>query len=384
MRHKLLLEINDRAETGARIMTRRTELDLRKPTTIRGIRRSRWAAIGAAVAVTFGGSGLMVANAASDSGLAYHPLVPVRVLDTRNGTGAPAGALGAGQTLTLSFGSAGVPATAESVTFNLTVVDGTEGSFLTVYPVGEARPVTSSVNWSDANAVANQANAKLGTGGAVNIYNYAGTVNVVADLVGYFSLAGAGADGATGATGADSAIGPDGADGVIGPVGATGATGATGAAGQNAPGFVTTHVVGTDSSVCGNNWANIDYTRTLQFIPQTDGTIQVVRSYAGTFTTIAAVNGPAGPCDRPQTGGVTGTFTGYDVAIVKGGVFKPNATCAVSCTTAAMLAAFFPGLPIATSAVAANAWEYQYDAGANGQWVNRSTARGGNFGTING
>ena len=48
-----------------------------------------------------------------------------------------------------------------------------------------------------------------------------------------------------------------------------------------------------------------------------------------------------------------------------------------------MLAAFFPGAPTATSAIA-DGWEYQYDAGANGQWINRSAARGGNVGNING
>ncbi len=53
---------------------------------------------------------------------------------------------------------------------------------------------------------------------------------------------------------------------------------------------MTTHVTGTDSGFCGNDWANLDYTRTLQFIPQDDGTIQVIRMYNGTFTTIAGVS----------------------------------------------------------------------------------------------
>lgn len=128
--------------------------------------------------------------------------------------------------------------------------------------------------------------------------------------------------------------------------------------------------------------------RTLQFIPQNDGTIQVVRSYNGTFTTIAGVPGPRPPAcpGTLQTGGVTGTFTGYDVAVVTGGVFTPNATCADPCTTTAMLAAFFPNTPPALTAtsVITDGWEYQYDSGANGHWVNRSAARGGNVGNING
>ena len=110
--------------------------------------------------------------------------------------------MGAGQTLTLSLASAGVPANAESATLNLTAVDGTEGSFLTIYPVGEPLTVTSSVNWSDANPVANQVRTRLGTGDAVHIYNLKGIVHVVADRVGYSTTAGVGSDGATGATGA--------------------------------------------------------------------------------------------------------------------------------------------------------------------------------------
>ena len=109
--------------------------------------------------------------------------------------------------------------------------------------------------------------------------------------------------------------------------------------------MVVTHVTGLDSSHCGGDWANDNYNRTLQFIPQDDGTIQVVRTYNGTFTTIAGVSqpNPAGSCPGPlQTGGVTGTFTGFDVVVVTGGVFTPNATCPDPCTTTAMLATFFP------------------------------------------
>jgi hypothetical protein len=194
--------------------------------------------------------------------------------------------------------------------------------------------------------------------------------------------------GRTGATGPQGATGATGALGAAGAKGETGAAGPPGPAGLSVPGVVVTHVTGPDSSVCGGNWANDDYTRTLQFIPQDDGTIQVVRYYDGTFTTIAGVSQPNPPGGCPgtlQTGGVTGTIKGFDVVVVTGGVFTPNATCSDPCTTTAMLAAFFPadGGPAATSTVNSG-WEYQYDAGANGFWVNRSAARGGNIGNIAG
>jgi Collagen triple helix repeat (20 copies) len=185
--------------------------------------------------------------------------------------------------------------------------------------------------------------------------------------------------------------GPRGPQGPAGPQGAAGAPGPAGAkgdpgpAGRSAPGVVVTHSSGPDSSHCGGNWANDDYTRTLQFIPQDNGTIQVVRTYDGTFTTIAGAHQPnPSPCPGPdQTGGVTGTFKGFDVMVVTGGVFTPNATCPDPCTTAAILATFFParGGLVATSTVN-NGWEYQYDTSANGFWVNRSGPRGLDIGNI--
>ena len=182
--------------------------------------------------------------------------------------------------------------------------------------------------------------------------------------------------------------GPQGSQGSAGPKGDKGDKGDAGSAGLNAPGVVVTHVTGLDSSICGGDWANDDYNRTLQFIPQNDGTIQVVRSYDGTFTTIAGASqpDPVGGCPGPpQTGGITGTFRGFDVVVVTGGVFTPNATCPDPCTTAAMLTTFFPasGGPAATSTVN-NGWEYRYDTAAHGHWVNRSAPRGGNIGNIAG
>jgi len=196
-----------------------------------------------------------------------------------------------------------------------------------------------------------------------------------------------GPKGASG-VGAPGPRGPEGPQGPKGDNGANGANGAPGPPGLSVPGVVVTHATGGDSSVCGNDWANDDYKRTLQFIPQNDGTIQVVRSYDGTFTTIQGVSqpDPVGGCPGPQqTGGVTGKLSGFDVVVVTGGVFTPNAVCPDPCTTAAMLATFFParGGLVATATVNAGN-EYQYDAGAHGQWVNRSSARGGNIGNIAG
>ena len=78
---------------------------------------------------------------------------------------------------------------------------------------------------------------------------------------------------------------------------------------------------------------------------------------------------------------MTGTLTGYDALVVTGGTFVPNATCNDPCLTTDMLAAFFPG---GTSPGPTSGWEYHYDTVANGSWVNRSPARGGDIGNITG
>jgi hypothetical protein len=195
--------------------------------------------------------------------------------------------------------------------------------------------------------------------------------------------------GAAGTTGPQGPQGPKGATGATGTPGATGATGPTGPAGLSVPGVVETHNAGPDSSHCGDNWANDDYTRTLQFIPQLNGTVQVIRSYDGTFTTIAGVPQP-NPASCPgtlQTGGVTGTFTGFDIQVVTGGVFTPDATCPDPCTTTAELATFFPAKGGTAATATVPEFEYQYDAGGaggNGFWVNRAVNRGGDIGNITG
>jgi hypothetical protein len=191
-----------------------------------------------------------------------------------------------------------------------------------------------------------------------------------------------GANGIPGSPGKNGDTGDHGNNGGPGSNGANGSKGDKGDPGVNAPGWVTTHVTGGDSSVCGGDWANDSYTRTLQFMPQDDGTINVVRYYKGTFATIAGAPQPS-PAVCPgtlQTGGVRGTFSGFDVVVVTGGNFNPTAACVDPCTTAAMLAAFFPG---GTSAVH-HGWEYHYHTASNGDWVNADPLRGGNVGNITG
>lgn len=116
---------------------------------------------------------------------------PARILDTRIGLGEPGGRpakIGSGAYLLLQVaGVGGVPAGARAVAMNLTVAQPTAaGGFLTVFPSDVGRPNASDLNFGPGQIVANLVIVKLSPGGAVWIYNYAGTTNVIADVQGWY------------------------------------------------------------------------------------------------------------------------------------------------------------------------------------------------------
>ena len=115
----------------------------------------------------------------------FVPLVPSRLLDTRDS----AGAIGSGASIDLVVvGHGGVPPTGvEAVAVNLTVVTPAASGFLTVFPSGSPRPLASAINFVPGDVIANAAVVKLGAGGAMSIYNSTGATHVVVDVVGYFS-----------------------------------------------------------------------------------------------------------------------------------------------------------------------------------------------------
>ena len=118
------------------------------------------------------------------------PLSPSRVLDTRIGTGAP-GPVAPGATVALSVtGHGAVPAAGVSaVVLNVTATQPQAGGYLTVWADGTPRPLASNLNFTAGETVPNLVVAPVGTDGKVDIYNGsgAGTVQVVADVSGYFT-----------------------------------------------------------------------------------------------------------------------------------------------------------------------------------------------------
>lgn len=110
---------------------------------------------------------------------------PVRLLDTRDG----AGSLGTAETGTLLVtGVAGVPRTGISaVALNVTATGPTAGSFLTVWPTGQDRPTASNLNVDAGQTVPNMVLAKVGDEGRISIYNNFGSVDIIVDIVGYYT-----------------------------------------------------------------------------------------------------------------------------------------------------------------------------------------------------
>ena len=121
-------------------------------------------------------------------GARYNSLSPARILDTREGNGAPAAPLGSGKTLDLQVtGRGGVPSSGVSaVVLNVTVTEPSAGGFLTAFPTGEARPNASNLNFTAGQTVPNLVVAKLGAGGKASLYNPFGSVQVIADVAGWY------------------------------------------------------------------------------------------------------------------------------------------------------------------------------------------------------
>ncbi|MDH6120131.1 right-handed parallel beta-helix repeat-containing protein [Kitasatospora sp. GAS204B] len=126
-------------------------------------------------------------------GSAFTPAGPTRLLDTRVPIGVPnATAVPAWGTVDLPVtGIAGVPATGvTAVTMNVTVTEPGADGHLTVYPHGDPLPQASNLNWTAGETIPNLVTVPV-KDGKVSFYNASGgTVQLVADLAGYYSTTG--------------------------------------------------------------------------------------------------------------------------------------------------------------------------------------------------
>ncbi|WP_073492393.1 peptidoglycan recognition protein family protein [Actinacidiphila paucisporea] len=148
--------------------------------SVQGIHQSGKAATSAATTV--------VADAPPPA-TTFHPLTPTRLMDTRYGTGAPKGAVGPGGVVSLPVtgGSTGVPASGvTAVVLNVTATGPTASSYLSVYPDGTARTSASNLNFTPGQTIPNLVVVPV-VNGKVDFYNHGGSVNVIADVTGYYT-----------------------------------------------------------------------------------------------------------------------------------------------------------------------------------------------------
>lgn len=229
--------------------------------------RTRWAAVGAAVAVTVGGGGWLRASAGSGDTPAtpavFVATTPCRLLDTRadpDTVGTRSTPLTRDETFTTSVigahGRCTLPADAATLVLNVTASERSGASYLTIYRAGIDRPLASNLNWEAGRGdVANAVTVNVSSSGEVSFYNFAGTTNLVVDVVGYYSsvpladfytkaqvdaliaanpgaVGPRGDVGPAGPQGVGGLPGPQGVPGLLGPQGVQGAVGPQGPAGS--------------------------------------------------------------------------------------------------------------------------------------------------------
>ena len=120
---------------------------------------------------------------------AYVPMTPTRMLDTRHGTGVPAGKIPANSPITLHVANGkAIPADATGVAMNLTAVDSTKNGLITAYPTGQALPTVSSLNYAAGSTTNNMSIVPIGAGGDITFRNSGGgSVDLIADVTGYYT-----------------------------------------------------------------------------------------------------------------------------------------------------------------------------------------------------
>jgi hypothetical protein len=122
----------------------------------------------------------------SAGGGRFVPMSPQRIVDSRYGIGGVPPGLNAGQTVAVDVaGVGGVPASATAAIVNVTSVDSTSPSFITVWPAGSTMPTASTLNPRPGVPIPNLAYLKLGAGGQLALYNDSGFTHFIVDVFGY-------------------------------------------------------------------------------------------------------------------------------------------------------------------------------------------------------
>jgi len=133
--------------------------------------------------------------APGDTDTTLVPMTPCRLIDTRPGEDrvGPHGGFGIEDSKTITAhgtnGDCTIPTDAVGLSLNVTALDAIAPSFLTVWPDGE-RPEASSLNPVPGQPpIPNAVTTTLSNGGSFEVFNLAGTVNVIIDVNGYHTKA---------------------------------------------------------------------------------------------------------------------------------------------------------------------------------------------------
>lgn len=116
------------------------------------------------------------------STLNYSPYLPTRLLDTRHSTTTPR--LEAGQTVEVQA-PANIRSLATALALNVTIVNSDGWGWAAVFPCGQDRPNTSTVNVGSPDTSAGSALALLGVNGKVCVYSSVGA-DILVDIFGWY------------------------------------------------------------------------------------------------------------------------------------------------------------------------------------------------------
>ena len=133
---------------------------------------------------------------AGASTLAFYPLAPCRVADTRNPVGDLGGPYLKGGVQRdfpiLEASSCNIPNSAQAYSLNFTAIPHGSLGYLTVWPTGKTQPNVSTLNSYGGQVVANAAIVPAGTGGKISTFASNDT-DLAIDINGYFAAQGQGA-----------------------------------------------------------------------------------------------------------------------------------------------------------------------------------------------
>jgi hypothetical protein len=130
---------------------------------------------------------------ASGTGSRFSGIAPVRILDSRTGSGGYSDPWGPNTSRSVTVaGVGGVPLMTDpnpptAVVANITVTDTNAPSYLTAWPDSAAQPLASDQNWTSRTTVPNLAVVQVGPTGKIDLFNAGGCADVVVDVVGWYS-----------------------------------------------------------------------------------------------------------------------------------------------------------------------------------------------------